>query len=373
MFGLPFVFSRSGVLVGVVHFIVLGATVLMTMLALGEVAVRTPGRHQIIGYTKRYLHKGWEVVAFISLILGVYGALIAYLLGVGSFLHTLLGGIFHSPAVMYSIVFWLFVASLLFFNLRKVANAESILVVSLLCVIAVIAFLAFPHIQISHLVSIPTPAPSTFGWLIYVMPFGVVLFALGAAPGIPEVVEYLKEMKQRQLTKRVICLGMCIPMLVYVVFIFCVVGVTGTHTTESSILGLGQALGKEVLVLGSILGVLTMTSAFISLGLALQDVYRYDFALSHVWAWAAVVMPPLLIVLLHIGSFIDFLGFAGSLIGGLDGIIILKMYLKLHSSTPERDRIIHIPRPLVWSGMFVYALGILSEGVSLLSHFIHIA
>lgn len=367
MFGLPYVFSRVGVGIGLLHLVVLGVTVIMTMLALGEVAAGTPGRHQIVGYAKRYLHPGWKAVAILSLTVGVYGALIAYLLGVGSFLQTLFGGVFDHPTLVYRILFWLVVSSVLFFNLRKVAKAESVIIVSLLLVTVVIAGLALPHIHLTYLTSITPPPPTAFGWLVYVLPFGVVLFALGAAPGIPEMVEYLKEMKQKKLIRRVILTGMLIPVVVYIVFILSVVGVTGIHTTDSSILGLGQALGPVVLIVGCLLGVLTMTSAFISLGLALQDVYRFDFGLPHVWAWVAVVIPPLLVVLLGIGSFIDFLGLAGSLVGGLDGIIILMMYLKLHHLTPKQDHIIHLPRPLVWTGMFVYALGILSEALTLIT------
>lgn len=369
MFGLPYVFAQSGLIIGGVHLVVLFFTVLMTMLAFGEVASRTPGRHQITGYAKRYLGVGSEGVALVSLIIGIYGALIAYILGVGSFLSGLLQPVLGGYPTLYSLIFWLVVSSVLFFGLRRVAKAESILVVVLLLAVFIVLFLAVPHIHPYQLITFPVFTPSLSSWLPALAPFGVVLFALGASTAVPETVEYLREMKRPQWTKRAILVGISIPALVYLGFVVAVVGVTGGQTTESSILGLGQALGPGVLVVGSLLGIITMTTSFLALGIALHDLFRYDFKCSHVFSWTAVVIPPILIVLVHIGSFIDFIGLAGSLVGGLDGIIILLMYEKLREKVSFSGKKLRFPKPLVVLGMIVYALGILSEVITLMFKF----
>lgn len=361
IFGLPYVFSQSGITVGVSHLVVIFLTVLMTMLAFGEVASHTPGRHQITGYTKIYLGRTWEIVALVSLVLGVYGALIAYILGVGTFAHALgspyLGGI----PLAYSLIFWLFVSSILFFGLRRVAKAESILVVLLLAVVVGIVLLATPHINVEHLLFVPQISTQPSSWIPFILPFGVVLFAFGASTAVPETVEYLREAKELRWTRRSIILGMTVPAVVYLIFVLAVVGVTGAETSESAILGLGEVLGTPILIIGSILGTLTMTTSFLALGVALLDLFRYDFKLSHVLSWVLVIIPPVVIVLAQVGSFIDFIGLAGSLVGGIDGIIILLMYLKIRQKNQKKPNFLHIPTPLVALGMIVYALGILSE------------
>lgn len=361
IFGLPYVFSQSGIPVGIGHLVVIFLTVLMTMLAFGEVASHTPGRHQITGYTKLYLGRTWEIVALVSLVLGVYGALIAYILGVGTFAHALsspyLGGI----PLAYSLIFWMFVSSILFFGLRRVAKAESVLVVLLLLVVVAIVLLATPHINVEHLLFVPEISTRPISWVPFILPFGVVLFAFGASTAVPETVEYLREAKELRWTRRSIILGMTVPAVVYLLFVLAVVGVTGAETSESAIVGLGKVLGTPILIVGSILGTLTMTTSFLALGVALLDLFRYDFKLSHMLSWVLVIIPPVVIVLAQVGSFIDFIGLAGSLVGGIDGIIILLMYLKIRQKTSKNVSILRIPTPLVALGMIVYALGILSE------------
>lgn len=361
IFGLPYVFSQSGVMVGLGHLVIIFLTVLMTMLAFGEVASNTPGRHQITGYTKIYLGRTWEMVALVSLVLGVYGALIAYILGVGTFTHALIAPILGGIPLAYSIIFWMVVSSILFFGLRRVAKAESVLVVLLLFVVASIILFAIPHIEIQHILFVPKISSNSFSWIPFILPFGVLLFAFGASTAVPETVEYLRESNQLSWTRRSIILGMSIPAVVYILFVLAVVGVTGGDTSESAILGLGNVLGTPILIVGSILGTLTMTTSFLALGVALLDLFRYDFKLSHKLSWAAVIIPPVVIVLFQVGSFIDFIGLAGSLVGGIDGIIILLMYLKLRKKKAKKSNFLYIPTPLVGLGMIVYALGILSE------------
>lgn len=369
MFGLPYVFFQSGMTLGLVHLGILFLTVLMTMLAFGEVASRTPGRHQITGYAKRYLGVGWQVVTLVSLVLGVYGALIAYILGVGSFLSGLLQPILGGFPTLYGLIFWLVVSSILFFGLRRVAKAEGVLVIILLLAVVVVMVLALPHIDLHNLGTSPVLTSSLSSWFPVLAPFGVVLFALGASTAVPETVEFLREMKRPQWTKSTILVGISVPALVYLLFVIAVVGVTGGHTSESAILGLGQELGQGVLVVGSLLGVITMTTSFLALGIALHDLFRYDFKFSHVFSWTAVIIPPILIVLVQVGSFIDFLGLAGSLVGGVDGIIILLMYEKLRRKIASSGKKLTFPKPLVVLGMIVYALGILSQVLTLVFKF----
>src|SRR5210317_1019409 len=79
--GLPYVFARSGFLVGLFWLIILGGIITYLNLALGEITLRTKGRHQLSGYAKKYLGKKGERVARFTMIFGIYSSLLAYLVG----------------------------------------------------------------------------------------------------------------------------------------------------------------------------------------------------------------------------------------------------------------------------------------------------
>ena len=51
VFGIPFVMAKSGFLTGILAIVIIGAIVLTTNLCLGEVVLRTPGKHQLTSYS----------------------------------------------------------------------------------------------------------------------------------------------------------------------------------------------------------------------------------------------------------------------------------------------------------------------------------
>lgn len=369
MFGLPFVFSQAGFGLGLTYLLLLTATVLTTMLALAEVSMRTPATHQLPGYAKLYVGKVGEVLMTVSIVFGIYGALTAYILGEGLFLHSLLNPWFGGQPVYYSLVFWVTVSAALAIGIKRILKTEAVLVVLLLLVVFLIVWLSVPYIDFAHLSQFVRPITGALSWRSIFIPFGVVLFALGAATAIPENVQFLRQMKATRFLKPSIVVGMLVPACVYLFFVIAVVGVSGPDTAENPILGIGHAIGGHVVVIGSMLGVLTMVTSFLALSLALQDQFHFDFSFSKLLSWSVVVFPPMCIVLLGFGSFIDFLGIAGSLVGGLDGILILWMYLKVQNLPGKRTLHIAIPRPLVFVCMFVYALGICSEIITVAGKF----
>jgi len=192
------------------------------------------------------------------------------------------------------------------------------------------------------------------------LPYGVILFALAAASAIPDMKNVLKQ--QPHKLKLAIIIGSIIPIVVYLLFTLMVVGITGPDTSESAIIGLGQALGKPALLFGSIFGTITMTTSFLLLGLVLKEVYQYDLGLRPILAWLAVIIPPLVMVLLNWLSFIEILGISGALIGGLDGIMIMKMHRHLlqHKDQPSEFTITQ-SRILHWLAYAVFIFGIAYE------------
>lgn len=352
MFGLPYVMSRSGYVIGLGYLLALGIIVIILNLAYGEVILSTDGIHQLPAYVERYLGKRWKLVALLSMFIGLYGALTAYIIEAGSLLHDLLAPWLGGDVLWYRLGFFVLLSSALAFGLRVVTTVEKIVVVGVLALIVVLAIFGSPYIVFEHLI---TADPVNF-----FLPFGVVLFALAAASSIPDMHRIL--LKQPQLLKRSIIIGTIIPIVAYVLFVTVVVGITGPDTTQSAVIGLGRVLGQPVLVLGAVFGVLAMSTTFLALGQALREVWRYDLKQGHWAAWWCVVLPPLLIVSLNVLSFVQILGICGALIGGLDGIVIMRMHRHVQQHRQELPQY-HLPQSswLHWVVYVTFGVGIAYE------------
>ena len=168
---------------------------------------------------------------------------------------------------------------------------------------------------------------------------------------------------QRKNLKRGIIIGATIPIVVYVLFTFIVIGVSVDGVSESAIIGLADKLGSPALFVGAIFAILAMTTSFLSLGLILKEIYRDDYHMKSMLAWSLVIIIPIMIVLLNLTSFIQIISVVGAVMGGFDGIMFLWMHQnakKMGKRKPEFE--IRLIRPLrvllyaVFVGGLIYQL-----------------
>lgn len=353
IFGLPYTFVLSGFLAGCIYVVTLGAILLLVNLAYGEIVLHTSGTHQFPAYVEKYLGKRWKWVALTSLFFGFYGALSAYFLEVTKLLRTILQPIIGGHDAFYLLAYVCLTATALYLGLRAVANAEKVLMIIMLSLIIILFGFSLTRVETSYY--------SLANISHIFLPYGVVLFALSAAASIPDMKNVLSG--KRELLKKAIVIGSIIPIMVYLIFAFSVVGLTGPYTTESAVLGLGATLGPTALVLGSMFGIITMSTSLLMCGLILKEIYVYDYKFHPLLAWLAVLIPPVIIVLFNFLSFIEILGLSGALIGGVDGIIIMKMHRQVlaHSDQPSeftitQSRLVHWLTYLVFAGGIIYEL-----------------
>src|SRR3989344_8659560 len=98
MFGLPFAIVQSGLLLSLFYFLLLGVCVTYLHLFFGEVCLRTPGKHRLIGYAGLYLGSWAKGLVTFSTIAGTIGALLAFLIIGGGFLKILLSPFVSIPS-----------------------------------------------------------------------------------------------------------------------------------------------------------------------------------------------------------------------------------------------------------------------------------
>ena len=66
--GLPYVFAKSGFLLGLFWIIFLAIILVYAKLCFGEVTLRTKGNHQIVGYANKYLDKWGRGIMIFTLL-----------------------------------------------------------------------------------------------------------------------------------------------------------------------------------------------------------------------------------------------------------------------------------------------------------------
>ena len=316
--GIPYVVSQAGFLVGLIDLLVLGIIVMFLYLYFGEVVLRTHGRHQLTGYAERYLGKWGKRGMLFSMVFGVYGALIAYLLGVGSSLAALFGG---SP-LFYSLIFFAVVATIMYLGIDAVGESELFMAVLVLIIVGGIFIITIPHVTIQNL--------SGFNISKIFLPYGVILFAYMGIVAVPETHELL--IHHGAQLKRAILVGTLIPIIVYIIFTFVVVGAVSPDSFASlapndrvATIALHSVMGKTAFVFANLFAIFAMSTSFIGIGFSLKEMFMYDYHLNKTLAWVLTCSVPLVIVLMGLTNFIEAIAISGTFAGGLESSLVVLM------------------------------------------------
>ena len=310
--GLPYVFSKSGFLVGLFWILFLGFIMILTNLFLAETILRTKGTHQLTGYAEKYLGKTGKKLMFFAMVFGIYSALLAYLVGEGSSLSQLLPG--NINPLYLAISFWLLMTLLLHYGLNGLKKIETWGVIAIITIILGIFIYFLPQVQPSNL--------TTINKSNFFLPFGVTLFALLGFTSIPELAREISPTKK--LLKKSIILGTAIPIILYILFSLIFVGVLGNNVEQVATLSFGNII--------NLLGMFTMLTSYFVLSFSLEDMFHFDLKKSKQTTFFWVSLFPLALYLITTNfkftSFINILSVGGVVSGSLTGILILLMHQK---------------------------------------------
>lgn len=345
--GLPYIFAKSGFLVGLFWLIVLGTIMIFVNLTLGEITLRTRGRHQLSGYAGKYLGKWGKRIMFFAMIFGIYSALLAYLIGEGESLSKLLPG--NIPPVVLGIMFWLTMTLFLKEGLKGLKKIETWGVIAIIGIIFGIFIRFVPFIKSENLM--------VWNTANFAIPIGVVMFALLGFTSIPELRQEIKG--KEKLLKKAIIVGSLIPIVIYILFSAVFIGVLGTNISQIATLSFGPLV--------TILGIFTMLTSFFVLSFSLYDTFRYDIKVSKKINFFFTSLVPLILYILIIQF--DFIGFilvigtGGVISGGLTGILILLIARKAKSNMRNGNKP-EIEVPLNWTLIAILSL-IFATGIIL--------
>ena len=349
VFGIPFSFAKAGFGVGFLFLVLVGFLTLIVDMMFGEVVLRTGEKHQTVGYAGLYLGPVWKKIMFFAVVLGIYAAMLAYVIIAGEFLSNVFSAFFYLSGAAYSYIFIFILSFLLLLGLKRISRIELFLTVFFLAVVFII--FGFGIFKIN---------PDNFNLInseFWFLPYGVLLFAFAGMSAIPLQKEILRG-QEHKLKKSILWAVLLVGVL-YLVFSFTVVGVSGDVTSPDAVTGLFDFLGSKIVIFGSIFGVLAVSTSFLMLGEALKEVFVWDYKLKRGWAWLLVVFPPFLLFVAGLRTFIDVISLAGSLSIGLILLILIFTYTAAKS---KGDRIpeysLNIPLWFLYSMVVLFTAGI---------------
>ena len=326
--GIPYVIAQAGLFWGIINIIGVGLIVLLVYLYLGEIILRTKGKHQLPGYASLYLGKTGRILMLISMSFVQYGALIAYMFGEGQVLSFIFSGsISLSSHIVFSLAFFVIMSTLILFGIKALGKEELFGLGAVIVIVIAIVIYFLPQAQMANFMAFnPNLA------LRFFFPFGAVLFAYLGFAAVPEMSEIL--IRKKTVMKKAIIIGAIIPIIIYLLFTITVIGYKGLATPEIATL----ALGKLV----SIFAIFTMFTSFLAVGIAQKEIFWYDLKFKHLTSWLLTCIPVVIITLavifFKLASFIEIISFAGAIGGGLGGILIVLMAIrakKLGEREPE--------------------------------------
>ena len=287
-----------------------------------------------------------------SILTGLYGGLIAYIIEVGKLLDFLFPLDSVTSPFFWSVMFFIMMSLAVLLGVKLVSRIDTIMAITLVIAFGVLLFLLFPQVNPEYL----SVSNYELGNLFF--PYGVILFSLGGSAILGEVKSVLHD---RTKFNMVIMVGTVIPILIYFLFTLVIVGTTGVNTSDDSIrslIGINPLLAR----IASVLAIISMTTAFLGLGTILKDIFNQDFKIPYFLAWILAVIPPFIIFYLGIKSFILVISLSGAIMAGVEGVIIIAMHGKAKEKGQQLPSY-NLTLPM-WLKIFLFAvfsLGIVYE------------
>ena len=328
VFALPFVFQISGLSTGLFYLALAAYLYVFIHLFYADVILRTPGEHRFVGYAQIYLGKLAGGLAILMSVLEMIFVLTIYLVLSLSFINLVIAP---GLALLKILIFWILGSAAIFFSLKKIAFLEFLIAWGMTAIIVLIFVFGLAQLEKIAVADFYPNFVNLF------LPLGPILFALGGRVAIPAVIKYFKLPgigHNQVLVKRAIIFGTLIPALVYGLFIFGILGLSG-EVSEDAVSGLIGQVPNLFLVVMGILGILALWSSYIIIGFDVLNTLRYDLKLSQTVRILLVVGSPLLLYFLSSQDFIALVSFVGGTLLALEGIFIIAMWLKVNTSLKQ--------------------------------------
>lgn len=327
LFSVPFVISRSGLIPFYFLLAALAAIQYYLHKMYAEIVLSTKTEHRIPGYAEIYAGKKYKNAVSLICLLGGYGALLAYIILGGIFLHGLLAPFLGGSIFLYTLAMFTIGSFIVFFGIKTIASVELFMTFFLLLVVVLITMKSFGYIDPANY--------SAISWKHAFLPYGLIFFSVGGQTAIPEMCRLMK--KERKKLKSAIFWGTALPVLVTAIFVTVVVGVTGKETSPDTLVGLRRVFSDGVILFAMIFGFLSVMTSFLSYSQAVREIYWWDFKLNKNLAWVLASLVPLFFFLAGVHNLTTVVGITGSITGGLIGVIVIYLAFQVQTKAQRKS------------------------------------
>jgi len=308
--GLPYAASQVGLIPA--FGIIVGVMLLMLFTALIVLKLSAEMRGaQMSTIAQKTLGKigGW--VMYLSIVLMSFGALLAYVAGMGSVFASLFG----ISDTIGALIFWVLASTVIYLGLEASGKTELIMSYVMLILFIGIAGMLLPHAKLENGLYVEIGG--------FLSMTGVAIFSLGCHTVIPDVYKGIGDYDK---AKKVVIGAFLIPTIIYTIFMIVFLLVFGRGTPQIATQGLETIYGGIGNIVGNAIPLIAITTSFIGVGLAQQSNSREFLRLKKPLAWVLTAVPPIMIYLLGVKNFADVLAFAGDT-GDLLAFIILPILI----------------------------------------------
>ncbi|MBI4193089.1 MAG: hypothetical protein HY536_00500 [Candidatus Colwellbacteria bacterium] len=357
MFALPFVFARVGFALGLLTLAAAAIAYTVIYLLYADILVRTNAEHRFVGYLRQFFSSRVAPLGIAMTVITMAFVMGIFLVLVESFVHLVAPA---APLLAGPLMFWAVSCVLIFSPIKRLKVLELLVVFGMLLIIAAVFIFGLSHGEAANLASQPTGDSAS------PLPLGVILFALAGRAALPTMVEHFMGLrtaaKQKKLRRSIIA-GTLVPAAVYVLFTIGVLALS-FPVTEDAVSGLAQNLPLFPVAALGILGLLSLLSTYLIIGVNVKDILTRDMDVSRVEKVLVVVLAPLAVYALSSANFVSLVSFAGGVFLALEGLIIIAMWKRANSILTRRPVLFTAKHKLLIAmAAFVFALALVSEFV----------
>lgn len=286
-------------------------------LMIAELAVKTEEGGQIISCLSRFLFRGkgkmiLTVVFFVLMALILCTNLAAYISGAEEIAVELLP----VSGLVAKLIFYIAAAAVVLFGLKAVGVSEKIAVAVIFVLIGILAVASLfaEHHEIVLF------GGTTQAALAY---FGMAMFAMSAFFSVPQAVEGLQGDSEK--VKKAVFLGLFNNFILIAVISLCAL-MASKEVTEVAMVGWSAGIGTWAQIVGGIFTILAMLTTYWSISLALGSIVQEQTKLGTRACWILATLPSLVLSLLPLGGFMEFMRLAGGLIAIVVAVMVVPAY-----------------------------------------------
>ena len=310
--GLPYVASKVGLVPAFGILVAVMLLMLSTALIILKLSAEMRGA-QMSTIARKTLGRigGW--IMYLSIVVMSFGALLAYISGMGSVFASLFG----IDDTIGTLIFWIVASLIIYLGLEASGKTELIMNYVMLILFISIASMLLPHAKLDNGLYVE------LGGILSMT--GVAIFSMGCHTVIPDIYKGIGDYDK---TRNIVIGAFLIPTIIYTVFMIVFLLVFGRDTPQIATQGLEIIYGMLGNIIGNVVPLIAIATSYIGVGLAQQNNSREFLRLSKPVAWTLTSIPPIAVYLLGIKNFADVLAFAGAT-GDLLAFMILPILIIL--------------------------------------------